>query len=95
MDIMNYIMPELIVVSVVLYFIGMAIKKAETVKDNYIPYILGLVGILPQYRKSGLSAYVMTMLQDIFADENIEYVETNLNLETNANIQAQWNRCSR
>ncbi len=51
---------------------------------------LGLVGILPQYRKSGLSAYVMTMLQDIFADPNIEYLETNLNLETNANIQAQW-----
>ena len=51
---------------------------------------LGLVGILPQYRKSGLSAYVMTMIQDIFEDENIEYMETNLNLETNANIQTQW-----
>lgn len=51
---------------------------------------LGLVGILPQYRKSGLSAYVMTMIQGIFADENIEYMETNLNLETNANIQTQW-----
>lgn len=46
MDILNYVKPELIVVSVVLYFIGMAIKKSETVKDNYIPYILGLVGIL-------------------------------------------------
>ena len=43
---MNYIMPELIVVSIVLYFIGMAIKKAETVKDNCIPYILGVIGIL-------------------------------------------------
>lgn len=51
---------------------------------------LGLVGILPQYRKSGLSAYVMTMLQDIFADEHVQYLETNLNLETNANIQTQW-----
>lgn len=46
MDILNYVKPELIVVSVVLYFIGMAIKKSETVKNNYIPYILGLVGIL-------------------------------------------------
>jgi hypothetical protein len=60
-----------------------AVKKPESVD-------LGLVGILPKYRKSGLSAYVMTMLQDIFADENIQYLETNLNLETNANIQTQW-----
>lgn len=46
MDIMNYIKPELVVVAIVLYFIGLAIKKAETIKDNYIPYILGLISIL-------------------------------------------------
>ena len=51
---------------------------------------LGLVGIMPQYRKSGLSAFVMTMIRDMFEDKNIEYMETNLNLETNANIQTQW-----
>ena len=30
-QIMNYVKPELIVVAVVLYFIGMGLKKAEAV----------------------------------------------------------------
>lgn len=46
MDIMNYIEPELIVVAIVLYFIGVAIKKAESIKDKYIPYALGGISIV-------------------------------------------------
>lgn len=46
MDIMNYVKPELLVVAIVLYFVGMAIKKAKSIKDNYIPYILGGIGII-------------------------------------------------
>lgn len=45
MDIMNYVKPELIVVAIVLYIVGTAMKKAKTVKDNAIPFILGAVGI--------------------------------------------------
>ena len=45
-QIMNYIKPELIVVAVVLYFIGMWLKKAQAVKDKYIPLILGGIGIV-------------------------------------------------
>lgn len=45
-QVINYIKPELIVVAIVLYFIGMAIKKAETIKDKYIPIILGIFGII-------------------------------------------------
>ena len=45
-QIMNYIKPELIVVSVVLYFVGMWLKKAQAVKDKYIPLILGGLGII-------------------------------------------------
>ena len=45
MDIMNYIKPELIVVAIVLYFVGLGIKKAESIKDKYIPCILGVLGI--------------------------------------------------
>lgn len=45
-QIMNYVKPELIVVTVVLYFIGMAIKQIPAVKDKYIPSILGAVGIV-------------------------------------------------
>lgn len=45
-QIMNYVKPELIVVAVVLYFIGMALKNAEAVPDKYIPLILGGIGIV-------------------------------------------------
>lgn len=45
-QIMNYVKPELIVVAVVLYFIGMALKNAEAVPDKYIPLILGGIGIM-------------------------------------------------
>ena len=51
---------------------------------------LALVGVLPQYRNSGLTAFAITMLQDILSSGRVEYLETNLNLETNGNIQAQW-----
>lgn len=44
-QIMNYVKPELVVVAIVLYFIGMWLKKAETLTDKYIPIILGTVGI--------------------------------------------------
>lgn len=45
-QIMNYVKPELIVVAVVLYFIGMGLKQAQAVKDKYIPLILGGTGIV-------------------------------------------------
>lgn len=45
-QIMNYVKPELLIVAVVLYFIGMGIKKSETISDKYIPAILGILGIL-------------------------------------------------
>ena len=44
-QIMNYVKPELIVVAVALYFIGMALKQAQSVKDKYIPLILGGISI--------------------------------------------------
>ena len=45
-QIMNYVKPELIVVAIVLYFVGMALKKTEKVSDKYIPLILGGVGVV-------------------------------------------------
>ena len=41
----NYVKPELLVLAVVLYFVGMWLKQAAAVKDKYIPLILGIVGI--------------------------------------------------
>ena len=45
-QIMNYIKPELIVVAVALYFIGIGLKQAEFIKNKYIPLVLGIVGVL-------------------------------------------------
>lgn len=44
-QIMNYVKPELIVVAVVLYFIGVGFKRAQTIKDKKIPLLLGAIGI--------------------------------------------------
>ena len=46
MDFINYIRPELLVVAVALYLLGILLKKIKTLKDNFIPLILGGVGIL-------------------------------------------------
>ncbi len=60
-----------------------AIKKPESID-------LALVAIMPRYRKSGLSALIITTLQDMLADGSVKYLETNLNLETNLTIQQGW-----
>ena len=44
-QIMNYVKPELLVVAIVLYFIGVGLKKAQTVPDKNIPLILGVCGM--------------------------------------------------
>ena len=45
-QIMNYVKPELIVVAIVLYFCGMALKQTQVVKDKYTPMLLGAGGIV-------------------------------------------------
>lgn len=45
-QVFNYINPELLMVSVVLYFIGIWIKGTEQMKDKYIPLIIGAIGIV-------------------------------------------------
>ena len=45
-QIMNYVKPELIVVAIVLYFVGVGLKKAQAILDKYIPIILGAAGIV-------------------------------------------------
>ncbi len=45
MDFSEYIKAELLILIPVLYIIGMACKKAETVKDKFIPLIVGGCGV--------------------------------------------------
>ena len=42
----NYIKPELIIVAIALYFVGIWIKNTEYIKDKWIPLILGITGIV-------------------------------------------------
>ena len=36
----DYIKPELLITAIALYFMGIALKEAQAVKDKYIPLIL-------------------------------------------------------
>ena len=45
MNYQEFIKPELLVLIPVLYFIGAAIKKSK-MRDNLIPFILGVVGVI-------------------------------------------------
>ena len=42
----EYVKPELLVVAIVLYFVGMGLKNTEKISDKYIPIILGILGVL-------------------------------------------------
>lgn len=44
--VVQYVKPELVVLSFVLYFVGVALKKLKYIADNFIPLILGGVGVL-------------------------------------------------
>lgn len=45
-QIMNYVKPELLVLTIVLYFVGVAMKQSQAIKDKYIPVGLGIIGII-------------------------------------------------
>lgn len=45
-QILNYVKPELLSLTVVLYFIGTGLKQAQAFKDKYIPAVLGVFGIV-------------------------------------------------
>ena len=44
-ELMSYVKPELLIVAVVLYFLGMWLKQAAFIKDKLIPLVLGVAGI--------------------------------------------------
>ncbi len=51
---------------------------------------LGLVAVLPQYRNAGINAVILDALLDILEKGQVKKCETNLNLEDNTAVQAQW-----
>lgn len=51
---------------------------------------LGLIGVRPDYLGKGLPAVCLQRIVDRMSAENLEYFETNLNLEDNLSIQQTW-----
>ena len=51
---------------------------------------LGLVAISPEYQRAGLNAVILDGLLDILDEGEVISCETNLNLENNTAVQAQW-----
>lgn len=43
---MAYVKPELLVLTVVLYFIEIALKKSQGIEEKNIPIVLGIIGVL-------------------------------------------------
>lgn len=60
-----------------------AIKKPEILD-------LALVAVMPEYRHSGINAVILDTLQNMLERDYIKYCETNLELEENTAVQAQW-----
>lgn len=60
-----------------------AVKKPETVD-------LCLVAILPEYQSAGINAVMLQKMTEYLESGEIECFETNLNLETNVQVMAQW-----
>ena len=51
---------------------------------------LMLVAIKPEYQSKGVNALLFTDLIPVFKAHNYEYAETNVELESNQNVQKQW-----
>ncbi len=51
---------------------------------------LGLVAILPEYQNTGVNAVFMDFMLEILISGKVDYLETNLNLETNTQVMSQW-----
>lgn len=61
----------------------------KTVKDPKV-IDLALVAVRPEYQMSGINAVLIDGILDILERGEVEKCETNLNLETNTAVQAQW-----
>ena len=51
---------------------------------------LGLVAILPEYQNAGINAVIINAMLEVLSRGKVEKCETNLNLESNTAVRAQW-----
>ena len=67
-----------------------AIIKLLKLAKNPKVMDLGLVAVRPEYQNSGVNAVLVNGIVDMLQNGNVEKCETNLNLETNTAVMAQW-----
>ena len=65
------------------------VKILKTVK-NPETIDLGLVAIRPEYQNAGINAVIIDGMLEILEKGKVKKCETNLNLESNTAVQAQW-----
>lgn len=65
------------------------IKLLRTVKNPRV-IDLALVAVRPEYQHAGINAILVDGILDILDRGAVDSCETNLNLETNTAVQAQW-----
>ena len=51
---------------------------------------LGLIAVRPDYQNKGVNSFFMKLMADWLYERKVEHFETNLNLESNDQVQAQW-----
>ena len=69
--------------------ISTLIKLLKTVNNPRV-IDLGLVAIRPEYQMAGLNAVLINGILEMLESGRVESCETNLNLETNTAVIAQW-----
>ena len=65
------------------------IKTLKAIKHPKV-LDLALIGVVPEYRNKAIATSIVNGMIKMLSSGQIEYAETNLNLETNANILNQW-----
>ena len=65
------------------------VKIVKTIK-NPETIDLGLVAIRPEYQNAGINAVILDGMLEILEKGKVKKCETNLNLESNTAVQAQW-----
>ncbi len=70
---------------------GMLVRILKSARHPKI-LDLALIGVSPKYANCGVAMVAMIGLFHFLQEENVEFAETNLNLEDNKKIQNQWKR---
>lgn len=66
------------------YYLLKALKSKPKIIDLY------LMGVLPEYQNKGVNALLFNDLIPVYQSLGVEYAESNVELESNRAVQAQW-----